>query len=189
MVTRMSIRCQATAIICTGHVPSRKGHIDGGMLLLLTTSRPSSEESRQFRQALKSWSCPCFGMRRGADQDRSGPEAGCPIKSLSAVIDNQRHLGLHAHIGEETRIILWPFFEGVHQVSPVEATKAMPHTQPLKVPGQFQRARPGGGVQRVPLAIQETDGFDCAGQGCVDTAGDPAERAVCQVEAFLLGWR
>ena len=101
-------------------------------------------------------------MRPGADQDRSGSELGCPIKSLSAVIDNQRHLWLHARIGEEARIILWPFFEGVHQVSPIEATKAVPHTQPLKVPGQFQRARPGGGVQHVPLTMQEMDGFACA---------------------------
>src|SRR5438309_2045491 len=123
--------------------------------------RPSSEDGWQFRQKLKSWSRPCFGMRRGADQDRSGPEAGSPIKSLSAVIDNQRPLGLHVSIGEEARIILWPFFEGVHQVSPVEAAKAMPHTQPHKGAGQFQRARPGGGVQRVPLAMQATDGFDC----------------------------
>src|SRR5260370_42581418 len=107
MVTRMSIRCQVTAIICTGHVSSWKGHIDGGMPLL----RPSSEDGWQFRQEHKSWSRPCFGMRRGADQDRSGPEECSPIKSLSAVIDNQRPLGLHASIGEEARIILWPFFE------------------------------------------------------------------------------
>src|SRR5260370_37470322 len=106
-------------------------------------------------------------MRRGADQDRSGPEAGCPIKSLSAVIDDQRPLGLHASIGEETRIVLWPCFEGVHQVSSVEATKAVPHAQPLKRADQFQRARPGGGVQRVPLAVPETDSFDCAGPGCL----------------------
>jgi hypothetical protein len=176
MVPMMSTRCQVTAIMCAAGVPSRKGHIDGGMPLLLTTSRPSSEQGWQIRQSRKSWSRPSFGMRRGADQDRSGPEVGCPIKSLSAVIDNQRPLRLHACIGEEARKVRWPCFEGVHQVSPVEAAKAMPHTQPLKRPGQFQRARAGGGMQRVPLAIQEMGGFDCAGQGCLDTAGDPAER-------------
>src|SRR6266446_6546042 len=36
--------------------------------------------------------------------------------------------------------------------------------------------------------MQETDGFDCAGQGCLDAACDPAERAIRQVEALLLGW-
>src|SRR6266567_854821 len=35
--------------------------------------------------------------------------------------------------------------------------------------------------------MQEVNGLDCAGQGCMNTAGDPAERAVRQVEAFLLG--
>src|SRR5260370_38791808 len=143
MVPMMSTRCQVTATMCAAHVPSRKGHIDGGVPLLLTTSRASPEQGRQCRQARQSWKRSGFGMRRGADQDRSGPEAGCPIKSLSAVIDDQRPLGLHASIGEETRIVLWPCFEGVPQVSSVEATKAVPHAQPLKRADQFQRARPG----------------------------------------------
>src|SRR5258708_37502830 len=107
MLPMMSTRCQVTATMCAAHVPSRKGHIDGGVPLLLTTSRPSSETRRQFRQARQSWRRPGFGLRRGADQDRSGPEAGCPIKRLSAVLDDQRPLGLHASIGEEMRIALW----------------------------------------------------------------------------------
>ncbi len=101
-------------------------------------------------------------MRRGTDQDRSGPESGCPLKSLSAVIDNQCLFRLHAGIGEEACIILWPCFEGVDQVGPIETTEAATHAQPLKIARQFQRARPGGGVQRIPLTMQETDGFDCA---------------------------
>jgi hypothetical protein len=111
-----------------------------GPVPLLTTSHPLSEEGWQFRQAPKSWSRTCFGMRRGVDQDRSGPEPGCPLKSISAVIDDQRPLGLHASIGEEVCIILWPFFEGVDQVGPVETAKAALHAQPLKRPSQFQRA-------------------------------------------------
>src|SRR5260370_12227891 len=116
--------------MCAAHVPSRKGHIDGGVPLLLTPSRPSSETGWQFRQARQSWKRPGFGMRRGADQDRSGPEAGRPIKSLSAVIDDQHPLGLHPSIGEKARILLWPFFEGVHPVGPLAAPKGMPATPP-----------------------------------------------------------
>ena len=39
-----------------------------------------------------------------------------------------------------------------------------------------------------PPAGQQTDGFDCAGQGCVDAARNPGERVIRQVEALLLGW-
>ncbi len=105
---------------------------------MLTTSRPSSETGWQFRQARQSWRRPGFGMRRGADQDRSGPEAGRPIKSLSAVIDDQRLFRLHTHIGEQVLIVLWTFFEGVDQVGPVETAEAVPHAHPFTRPGQFQ---------------------------------------------------
>src|SRR5438132_4790639 len=98
--------------------------VDGPVPLLPITSRPLPEEGWQFRQALKSWSRPCLGMRRRADQNRSGSELGCPIKSVSAVIDDQRLFRPHADVGEDARIILWPCFEGVDQVGPIETTKA-----------------------------------------------------------------
>ena len=106
-------------------------------------------------------------MRRDADQDRSGPELGCPTSGVSAVIDNQYLFRLHANIGEEARIIHWPCFEGVDQVGPIEAAEAVTHAHPFKRASQFQRARSGGGVQLVPLTMQEMDGFDCAGQRCL----------------------
>src|SRR5260370_7890787 len=120
MVPMMSTRCQVTATMCAAHVPSRKGHIDGGVPLLLTTSRPSSETGWQFRQARQSWKRPGFGMRRGADQDRSGPEAGRPIKSLTAVIDDQHPLGLHASIGKAAPTLLSPSFETVPHANPFQ---------------------------------------------------------------------
>ncbi len=108
------------------------------MPLQLSASHPLSEEGWQFRQASKTPRRTRFGMRRGADQDRSGPEAGCPIKSLSAVIDDQRLFRLHTHIGEQVLIVLWTFFEGVDQVGPVETAEAVPHAHPFTRPGQFQ---------------------------------------------------
>src|SRR5712692_3120966 len=92
--------------------------IDGPVPLLLTTSHPLSEEGWQFHQALKSWSRTCFGMRRRADQDRSGSEPDRPTGGVSAVIDDQRLGRLHASIGEEACIVLRPFFEGVDQIGP-----------------------------------------------------------------------
>src|SRR5437868_1190459 len=114
--------------------------IDGPVPLLLTASHPLSEEGWQFHQACKTRCRARFGMRRSADQDRSGTESGCPIKSISAVIDDQRPLGLHASICEEARIVPWSFFEGVDQVSPIETAEAAPHAHPLKRADQFQRA-------------------------------------------------
>ena len=32
-------------------------------------------------------------------------------------------------------------------------------------------------MKRVSLTMQEIDGFDCAGQGCLDAVCDPVERA------------
>ena len=104
--------------------PSRsigERRIDGPVPLLLTTSHPLSEEGWQFRQAPKMGCHACLGMRRRADQDRSGPEPGRPLNCFSAVIDDQRLYRLHASICEEACIVLWPFFEGVDQVSPIEA--------------------------------------------------------------------
>ncbi len=101
--------------------------IDGPVVLLLATSHPLSEEGGQFRQALKSWSRTCFGMRRGADQDRSGPKSGCPTSGLGAVIDDQRLGRLHASICEEARIVLRPFFEGVDQVGSIETANSSEH--------------------------------------------------------------
>src|SRR6266446_6080307 len=85
MVTTISVRCQVAAIVscsCLGLEERADKRI-----LLLTTSPPVSEETRQFGQASKAGGRTCSGMRRGADQDRSGPESGCPIKSINAVID------------------------------------------------------------------------------------------------------
>jgi hypothetical protein len=101
-------------------------------------SPPLSEEGWQFPQALKSWSRTCFGMRPRADQDRSGSELGCPTSGVSAVIDDQRLYRLHASVGKEARIILWPFFKGIDQVGPIETTKAMPHVHPFQSADQFQ---------------------------------------------------
>ena len=136
MITTTSVRCQVAAIVscsCLG----LEGRADK-RVLLLTASPPLPEETWQFGQAPKVGGRTCFGMRRGADQDRSGPEAGCPIKSLSAVIDDQRLFRLHTHIGEQVLIVLWTFFEGVDQVGPVETAEAVPHAHPFTRPGQFQ---------------------------------------------------
>jgi len=48
------------------------------------------------------------------------------------------------------------------------------------------RSGPGSSVQRVSLTMQETDGFDCSGQGCLDAVCDPVERAIRQGETLLL---
>src|SRR6266852_8488061 len=101
--------------------------IDGPVPLLLITLHPLLEEGWQFRQAPKSRCRTRFGMRPRADQDRSGSELGCPTSGVSAVIDDQRLVRLHAHIGEEACIILWPCFEGVDQVGPIETVEAAPH--------------------------------------------------------------
>src|SRR6266566_493894 len=102
-------------------------------------------------------------MRPRADRERSGSELGCPTSGVSAIIDDQRLSRLHASVGKEARIVRWPCLEGVDQVSPIKMAEAVPHPHSFKRPGQFQRARPGGGVQRVPLTMQEMDGFGCAG--------------------------
>ena len=140
-----SIRCQVAAIVHVSHVPSGKGCIDERLPLLLTASYPLSEESWQFREAPKMRCYACLRIRRRADQDRSGSEPGCPTSGVSAVIDDQRLFRLHAHISEEARIILWPFFEGIDQVGPIETAKAVPHAHPFQSASQFQRARPGDG--------------------------------------------
>ena len=62
-----------------------------------------------------------MGMRRRVDQDLSGPEPSRPLNCFSAVIDDQRLYRLLASICEVACIVLWPFFEGVDQVSPIEA--------------------------------------------------------------------
>src|SRR6266581_3751903 len=64
--------------------------IDGRMPLLLTGSPPLLEKVWQFAKAPKTKYRACYRTKRRADQDRSGPESGCPIKSISAVIDDQR---------------------------------------------------------------------------------------------------
>src|SRR5260370_38698234 len=112
--------------------------IDGQAPLLLTASPLLSKEGWQFRQAPKMKCHACLRMRRGADQDRSGPEPGCPTRGLSAVIDNQRLCRLHAHICEEARIVLRPFFEGVDKIGPVEMTKSLPHAHPFQSASQLQ---------------------------------------------------
>jgi len=120
--------------------------VDGRVPLLLSASPPLLEEGWQFRQAPKTRCRTCLGMRRGTDQDSTCSKLACPTKSIGAVIDNQCPLGLHASVSEEARIILWPFFEGVDQVSPIETAEAVPHAHSFKGPGQFQRAPSGGGV-------------------------------------------
>ena len=136
MITTTSVRCQVAAIVscsCLG----LEGRADK-RVLLLTASPPLPEETWQFGQAPKVGGRTCFGMRRGADQDCSGPEPGCPTSGVSAVIDDQRPLRLHASVGEEARIVLRAFFEGIDQVGPVEMAEAVPHTHPFTRPGQFQ---------------------------------------------------
>src|SRR5579859_7267590 len=100
--------------------------------------RPSSEDGWQFRQELKSWSCPCFGMRRGADQDRSGPEASGPIKSLSAVIDHQCLCGRDPEISKDALVVLGPLFQCIDQIRAIQATEAVTHPHGLQVALQIE---------------------------------------------------
>src|SRR5947208_11955574 len=83
MVPTISVRCQVAAIVscsCLG----LEGRADK-RVLLLTASPPLPEETWQFSQAPKAGGHTCLGMRRGADQDRSGSKSSCPMSGLSAV--------------------------------------------------------------------------------------------------------
>ena len=115
-----------------------RGSIDGQAPLLLSSSPPLSEEGWQFSQAPKMGCRPCLRMRRRADQGSSGSEPGCPTSGVIAVIDDQRLCRLHAHIGEEARIVLRPCFEGIDQVGTIEPTKAAPHAHPFQSASQLQ---------------------------------------------------
>ena len=53
-------------------------------------------------------------------------------------IDDQRLFWLHTGIGEEARIVVRAFFEGVDQVGPIQTTKAAPHAHSFQSADQFQ---------------------------------------------------